>query len=227
MIRRIRLFTGLVLFTYLLTHLSNHAVGLISLDAAQWALVPLQYPWNFPPLMALLYGSLLVHFALALQAIYQRRRLLSMPVTEAAQLGLGLLIMPLLAIHILGNRGAEILADVELGYPLFLYNVFVANPPAAWQQALATLVAWSHGCIGVYFWLRYKPWFARWSKILLPAATLFPALSLLGMVSAARALESSPRGIVETLLDARLAQPDNASTLALAVRLLGLCIFGK
>jgi len=32
-VRQIRLWTGLVLFTYLTTHFLNHALGLVSLDA--------------------------------------------------------------------------------------------------------------------------------------------------------------------------------------------------
>ncbi len=32
-VRQIRLWTGLVLFTYLTTHFTNHALGLVSLDA--------------------------------------------------------------------------------------------------------------------------------------------------------------------------------------------------
>lgn len=35
LIRRLRLITGLVLFAYLTTHLANHALGLISLDAME------------------------------------------------------------------------------------------------------------------------------------------------------------------------------------------------
>ena len=35
MTRRIRLFTGLVLFTFVTTHLLNHALGVVSLHAAE------------------------------------------------------------------------------------------------------------------------------------------------------------------------------------------------
>ena len=34
-IRRLRLITGSILFTYLATHLLNHSLGLISLDAME------------------------------------------------------------------------------------------------------------------------------------------------------------------------------------------------
>ncbi len=38
MVRRLRLWSGLILFTYLTTHFANHALGLISLRAmeANW-----------------------------------------------------------------------------------------------------------------------------------------------------------------------------------------------
>ena len=35
MVRRLRTGSGIILFVYLLTHYSNHALGLISLDAME------------------------------------------------------------------------------------------------------------------------------------------------------------------------------------------------
>ena len=47
-------------------------------------------------------------------------------------------------------------------------------------------VAWIHACIGLYFWLRLRPWF-RWAgPILLAAAVLLPPLSVLGAYQGAR-----------------------------------------
>lgn len=227
MIRRVRLFSGLVLFAYLLTHLTNHAIGLISLDAAQAALVPLQYPWNFPPLLALLYGSLLVHFLLALWSLYRRRRLLTMPPVEAAQLLLGLLIVPLLAIHIIGQRGAAVLADPVLGYPYLLYIYFKLDPASAWQQSLVTIVAWGHGCIGVYFWLRYRRWFLGARPYLYAFAILFPVLALLGMLSAGRELLArlSVPGAEAALLEAVKWPPDETRALLFQIEDYVLAIY--
>ena len=104
-IRRTRIVTGLVLFTYLTTHLLNHSLGLISLDAMeagrQWFLAL----WRNPLITTLLYGSLLTHFTLALYALYQRRHL-RIPFWEALQLTLGLCIPLLLAVHFVGTRMA-------------------------------------------------------------------------------------------------------------------------
>ena len=60
----------------------------------------------------LLYGSLLVHFVLALLALY-RRRTLEMPPREAAQVVLGLLIPLLVAEHVVGTRILHELYDVR------------------------------------------------------------------------------------------------------------------
>ena len=62
---------------------------------------------------------------------------------------------------------------------------------AGLRQSLATLVVWAHACLGIYFWLRYRPWFARWSPLLLIASVLLPVLGLLGFVVAGRQLETA------------------------------------
>jgi adenylate cyclase len=87
--REIRLVSGLVLATFLLTHFGNHALGLVSIEAMEAGRAWFNRLWRNPAGAILLYGSLLLHFLLALQALY-RRRTLRMPVREAAQLTLGL-----------------------------------------------------------------------------------------------------------------------------------------
>jgi adenylate cyclase len=72
MIYRVRLISGLILFTFVAHHLSTHALGLISLatlDAGGRLFAAL---WRSLPVTVLLYGTLTVHFSLALYAIYKR-----------------------------------------------------------------------------------------------------------------------------------------------------------
>jgi hypothetical protein len=65
------LWPGLVLFSYVATHLANHALGLLSLAAMdsgrQWFLAV----WRYPIGSVMLYGALSGHVALALSALYQ------------------------------------------------------------------------------------------------------------------------------------------------------------
>src|SRR6266446_9467332 len=83
-IRNVRLVTGLVLFTYVASHLSNHALGLLGLDAMEAGRQLFLAVWRNPICMTALYGSLTIHLALALWALYQRRHL-RMPLSETAR----------------------------------------------------------------------------------------------------------------------------------------------
>ncbi len=112
MTRRLYVITGLVLFAFLLTHLFNHALGLVSLEALEAARRVFLSLWRNPPMTLLLYGALALHVGLALRSLYRRRRL-RMPAWEASQLVLGLAIPPLLALHILATRFADEVLGVD------------------------------------------------------------------------------------------------------------------
>jgi adenylate cyclase len=102
-VRRIRLASGLVLFAYVLSHLLNHAVGLVSLAAMEGARVVFMAAWGSWPGLVLLYGALLAHGTLAFVGLY-RKRSLRMARWEAMQYLFGLAVPPLLFEHIIGTR---------------------------------------------------------------------------------------------------------------------------
>ena len=101
--RLLRLVTGLIVAAFVIGHFSNHALGVVSIEAMDRMRIALGAWWRSPVGTVLLYGSLLTHFFLALVSLY-RRSTLRMPWWEAAQLLLGLLIPPLLIAHIVGTR---------------------------------------------------------------------------------------------------------------------------
>jgi adenylate cyclase len=49
-----------------------------------------------------------------------------------------------------------------------------------------TTIAWVHGCIGLYFWLRMRAFYKRAAPFLLAAAVLVPTLSMLGFYQSGR-----------------------------------------
>jgi adenylate cyclase len=51
---------------------------------------------------------------------------------------------------------------------------------------LALVVAWAHAMIGLHFWLKVRPWYARLQPGALVIAVLIPVLALLGMIEAGR-----------------------------------------
>lgn len=188
-VRRVRLVSGLILLGYLATHLLNHGLGLISLDAMEWGRRWFLLLWRNPLGTALLYGALLTHLGLALWAIYQRRHW-RMPFAELLQLLFGLTIPLLLTIHIVGTRLMHEYFEVDDSYTLILLTLWHASPMDGLKQVLLIVIAWSHGCIGCYFWLRLKKWYARAAPYLLVPALLIPVCGMLGFVDGGRELSN-------------------------------------
>jgi adenylate cyclase len=189
-VRHVRLATGLVLFAYVLTHLLNHACGLLGLSAMEAGRKLFIAAWRSPVSAAALYASLATHLALALWSLFQRRQL-RIPLWEAAQLMLGLAIPTLLITHAIGTHLASSLYGVIDSYTRMML-VFWARPEMGIRQVLL-LVAWTHGCIGLHFWLRLKPWYGRLSPVLAALALLVPLLALLGFLEAMREITELAR----------------------------------
>jgi len=189
-----------VLVAYLTTHLGNHALGLVSLDAMEAGREWFLLLWRNPVGTVVLYGALAVHFGLALRSLYRRRHL-RMPAWEATQLGLGLLIPPLLVSHIVGTRLSASWFDVTDSYTRVVLALWELRPNSGIRQAVVLLVAWTHACIGLHYWLRLKPWYPRVALVLFAGAVLLPVLALLGFAQAGReiaALARQPGWVVAT-----------------------------
>jgi len=178
-VRQVRLASGLVLFTYLVSHFLNHALGNISMDALAEGVHYHTLFWQFPPVAIILYTAALLHPGLGIWALYQRRQF-SWRTVELLQLLLGLSIPLLIAMHIVGARLGQTLFAHEKLYPQELYAFWVAQPLKAWQMSVVVIIAWVHGCIGLHFWLRMKAFYATLAPYLLAAAVLLPTLALLG-----------------------------------------------
>lgn len=75
MIRNLRMASGLLLMLYVISHLINHSLGLVSLDLLESGRLWFLAVWRNPVGTTLLYGSLAVHLGLSLWGIYVRRKL--------------------------------------------------------------------------------------------------------------------------------------------------------
>jgi adenylate cyclase len=184
--RRIRLLTGLVLFTYVLTHLLNHALGNFSVEAMETGLVVQRWIWQGWIGTLALYLSLATHLSLGVWALYERR--LGWNVVELIRLILGFLIPPLLVNHIIVTRLALGLHGIEKNYAQELYSFWIKSPFLGVNQVIVLIVVWIHGCIGLYLWLRLKPVFGRAAPLLLSGAILVPILALLGFLQGGRTI---------------------------------------
>ena len=195
-VRQVRLACGLVLFAYLVSHFLNHALGNISVEALAAGVHYHTMFWQFPPVAIVFYAAVLIHTCLGIWALYQRRQF-GWKAIEPLQLVLGLSIPALIAAHVIGARVGQSLFGHEKLYPQELYAFWVAHPYRIWLMSAVLVIAWIHGSIGLYFWLRMKAFFKRAAPFLLAAAVLVPTLALLGFYQAGRsvAADSERRGL--------------------------------
>jgi adenylate cyclase len=184
-VRQIRLVCGLVLFAYLVSHFLNHALGNISMEALARGVHYHVLFWQFLPVAIVFYTAVLVHSGLGIWALYERRQF-SWKAMEPLQLVLGLSIPALVAAHVIGVRlGLTLYGQTKL-YPQTLYTYWAVWPYRGWLLLSVLIVAWIHGSIGLYFWLRMKSFFKYAAPYLLAAAVLVPTLALLGLYQGGR-----------------------------------------
>ncbi len=185
--KRIHLVSGAVLGTFILAHFLNHSLGLISVEAMEAGRKVFNVVWHSVPGTILLYGALLAHFIMALDSLY-RRQTLRMPMREALKIIFGLSLPFLLIGHVTATRIEPLLTGVDADYPGMLRALWSSWTNAT-RQSLALLLAWSHGCLGAWFWMRGRTWFPRYEILLYTVAILVPIFALLGFFSGARSLE--------------------------------------
>ncbi len=213
--RRARIASGVVLFVFVASHLVNHSLGLISLaamEAGRWAFLAV---WRNPVGTTLLLAAITVHVALAAWSIYLRRQW-RMPLWEAMQIGFGILIPVMLVDHVIGTRIAHALYGFEDSYTTLMLVYWVLKPEIGIWQSVLLLVAWTHGCMGIHYWLRMRPWYSRIRMVLYTFVVMLPLLALLGFAQAGRfvaTLAVDPIWIRETFIDAHT--PDVMAAAAL------------
>jgi adenylate cyclase len=176
---RLRLGTALVLATFLLQHLVNHAVGIVSIEAAEAYRKTVGAAFQVLPGQILLYGSILFHATIALRSLY-RRSSLRMSSWQWMQLLLGLSILPLVVGHATGNRGYALLGDVDPNY-YYVVTSMMLKPVILVKLLLLIAVIWVHMSIGLHFWLRVKDAYPRFVPYLYAVAVLLPVLAYVGI----------------------------------------------
>lgn len=186
-IRQLRLVTGTVLFAFLVSHFVNHALGNLSLEAMENALVTHNRIWQGQPVQTVFYLSALIHTLLGIWMLYERRQF-SWGWTEGLQLVLGLSIPALIVAHVADARLSYSLYGQEKYYSQLFVLYGISRPSMALVQYTVLIVSWVHGCIGLYFWLRLQKWFRPMAPLLLALAVLLPTLAALGLFQGARAV---------------------------------------
>jgi adenylate cyclase len=180
---RVRIASGLVLMLYVAAHLLNIGAVLISPDA--YDAVQRVRLWIIrSDLGTLLVGAALTaHMLLSLGKVALSRSL-RMPLRDAVQIVLGLIIPLILVSHVVYTRGAHEALGVQtmLGY----VNALIWTSWDGWMQALLVMITWVHGCIGLHMWLRMTRWWRAALPWMIGIGVLIPTVALLGFVVSGR-----------------------------------------
>jgi len=214
-VRQIRMICGVILFAYLISHFLNHALGNISVEALAWGLRYHLMFWQFLPVVIVFYTAVLVHGGLGIWALYERRQFRWRAI-EPLQLVLGLSIPALIAAHVIGTRLGHSLFAHDRFYPQVLHGYFATMSPRFASTMSVLVIAWIHGCIGLYFWLRMKTFFRGAAPFLLAAAVLVPTLALLGIYQGGRTVmkdSADPQWRAANLSPDKVGAPGETETL--------------
>jgi len=199
-VREVRIACGLVMFSYIFSHFFNHALGSISYATMEWWLTLHVWWWRIPIVNAMLYAAAVTHFSLGLWALYQRRHF-RYAAAEITQLVLGLSIPLWLASHFgIVRMGGLMFDRLPPIYANTLFGYWGLRPYMIFVQFTLLTIAWVHACIGLYFWLRLKPFFKWAAPYLLAVAVLMPPLAMIGAHHGAREviqLRSDPAWIAK------------------------------
>lgn len=190
---RIRLYAGLVLFAFLATHLLNHSLGIISVKAMDMGREVFLLAWRSWVGTALLTGAVVAHTAMVAVTAYRRRTWRGMSRADITQYVTGIAIPPLLVLHILANRGLHENYGLDDTYSWVLMALWQLDPWNGLQQAILTVIAWTHACVGLHMWLRLKSFYAPCVPALYTAAVLLLVLSLVGFVNGGQEVEALSR----------------------------------
>ena len=113
-IRQMRVYTGIILFFYAFTHLLNHSINVISIDAADFVRENyFHLIWKNTIAYILLYGSLIIHIILGFYSILTRK---SFKITGREWMQI---IFPVLALLVLfpSSPFHELLFTTKKSYP--------------------------------------------------------------------------------------------------------------
>ena len=220
-IRDVRLFSGLTIGVFITSHLINHALGLISIEAMEAYRRVHSVIWQSPPGVIVLYGSLAGHFLLAFYALYQRSHL-RLKAGAAVQLVFGLMVPLLLVEHVVGSRLVPYIFDFESTY-YYAISFLYADDQMFWQQTALIVIVWVHLCVGIYFWVRVKPIYEKYQALFFSIALVIPLLGWLGFIQAGKRVEqmmSDPDWLESIRMGLRQAPQDELAAVLKVVPLM-------
>lgn len=186
--RQLGMITGVIMFVFVIMHLLNHVLLLVSMDIANQALRIFKIIWRNPLGALMLYGSFSVHFLLALRSLYLRRYFDSRA-SSVIQIVFGLALPFLICAHVVSARLPILFDGPDVGYHAIVKSMWSDDFFAAKMYA-AIVIAWIHGCIGVHAAISHREWYQRFANLLFTLAIMIPTLAVAAILSAYQGIDA-------------------------------------
>ena len=185
LIRRARMYSGLVIFLYVTVHLVNHSTGLISLEAMEGLRQRVSAFNRHIIVTVILYAALLVHALLGFQHLLTRR---SFKMSAKDWIQLVTSFIPPLALlpHMLASSYAPRFKDTQANYKLVLDGTL--EDGGIYFMGLFVIFVWVHGIIGITSMVKFHPVYQKYKNALLVISWLLPILAVLGAFTASKEL---------------------------------------
>ena len=218
---KLKLWTGMFLMFYCVTHHMNHSLGIFGLTVVDYAREYFLLFWRNPVISFFLLFTLVIHIIFSLLRVIKMASFKGFQSHEWFQLITGILTVPLLAIHITTTGIAHRFYGVEDTYTFWTspgldyFEIFFFN--------FIMLFIWLHGYIGIKFWMKVN---SNYQKYLRQADIFFliiPLLSIVGQISIFR--ESDLKGFFDTEYKEKILKYSNPENVDLNVLLENTIIY--
>ena len=218
---KLKLWTGMFLMFYCVTHHMNHSLGIFGLTVVDYAREYFLLFWRNPVISFFLLFTLVIHIIFSLLRVIKMASFKGFQSHEWFQLITGILTVPLLAIHITTTGIAYRFYGVEDTYTFWTspgldyFEIFFFN--------FIMLFIWLHGYIGIKFWMKVN---SNYQKYLRQADIFFliiPLLSIVGQISIFR--ESDLKGFFDTEYREKILKFSNPENIDLNVLLENTIIY--
>ena len=205
-IRYLRIFSGMILFVYVVTHLANHSLGIISLSAMEAGRVIFLNFWRSTAIAYTLYGALIVHVIVGIYALCIRKTT-KLSFKEWVRNISAVLIPFFLASHLAMTLYGSRVLSLSDNYHFMIVVTWVFDPVGVAGLTVMLILVWVHAAIGIHGLLQFRQFYIYNRRLVLAFYWLFPTLALLGYYSAG--MEAKGKAslnadfILETLVNSR------------------------
>lgn len=178
---KLRMYSGWLLFFFAGTHLLNHSMGIFGLNTLENARDIFIGFWRLPGLTWVVVAGVVVHFTVVMYKLFTRKTYKGLSGEEWVQIVLGLLSIDLIIHHVLETKIASLAFGIVDSYTFYVYwmpTYYIILMP------LMMIIMWTHGCIGIHYYIQQKQWFPRWGAWLGGIAVGLPIFAMWGVVSA-------------------------------------------